>query len=258
MLAPDGSASHPAFVDAELEPPTPALHSDPPIVPIVVPGFQDAVISVPIGATWPRPIVIATHGMWDFPEGLCDNWRWIVGNRAWVLCPRGDPQPDKTFRYRSGLSLAKEIDAGIAALKEKYPDYVDDGPRLYTGFSLGAILGVWITTHDPARYPRAVLIEGGEDRFTPAAASAFAKNGGQRVLFACGLKGRLPAANGAARRLETAGVPSRAVLGKLPDTGQFIHWYNGPVADEIKGQLDWLFEGDARWTERKTPTVRDP
>ena len=104
-------------------------------------------------------------------------------------------------------------------------------------------------THDPAHYPRSILTEGGEDRFTDAAAAAYARGGGQRVLFACGLKGRVAEATHAARRLQRAGVPSRVVLGKLPATGQFIHWYNGPVAEETKGQLGWLFEDDARWSE---------
>jgi hypothetical protein len=226
----------------------PPLESTPPIVPLPIPGFPAAVVSVPTGATAPRPVVVATHGLWDFPEGLCDNWRWIVGESAWVLCPRGDPLPDKTFRYRSGPALAKEIDAGVRALEERYPGYVDPGPRLYTGFSLGAILGVWIVTHDPVHYPRAILTEGGEDRFDAAAAAAFARGGGQRVLFACGLAGRVAAATRAAKGLERAGVPARVVLGKLPDAGQFIHWYNGPVAEETKAQLDWLFEGDSRWS----------
>jgi hypothetical protein len=219
-------------------------------MPLAVSGFEDAVVSLPLGATSPRPIVVATHGIWDFPEGLCDNWRWIVGNRAWVLCPRGDPMPDKTYRYRSGPALAKEIDAAVEALDERYGSFVDTGPMLYTGFSLGAILGAWLIAHEPMRYPRAVLIEGGEDKFSAATAAAFARGGGQRVLFACGLKGRMPAALLAAKLLGRAGVQSRAVLGKLPDTGQFMHWYNGPVADETKGQLDWLFEGDERWGER--------
>jgi hypothetical protein len=227
----------------------PPLESAPSITALAVPGFSDAVVSVPLGARSPRPVLIATHGLWDFPEGLCDNWRWIIGNRAWVLCPRGEPLPDKTFRYRSGPALAKEIDAGVKALDERYPGYVDTGPRTYTGFSLGAILGAWIVTHDPTRYPRAVLTEGGEDRFPDEVAAAFARGGGERILFACGLKGRVDGATRAARRLEHAGVPARVVLGKLPKTGQFIHWYNGPVAEETKGQLDWLFEGDARWSE---------
>jgi hypothetical protein len=223
------------------------LVSSLPIVALLVPGFSDAVVSMPIGATSPRPVLVATHGLWDFPEGLCDNWRWIVGNRAWVLCPRGDPMPDKTFRYKNGPALAKEIDAGLRALKQNYAGYVDDGPMLYTGFSLGAILGVWIISHDPARYPRAVLTEGGEDRWSPQAAAQFVRDGGKRVLFACGLKARVSGAHRAASMLDRAGADARVVLGELPDAGQFIHWYNGPVAEETKAQLDWLFEGDPRW-----------
>ncbi len=198
---------------------TPPLESTPPIVPLSVPGFPDAVVSVPIGAVSPRPVVVVTHGLWDLPEGICDNWRWIVRDRAWVLCPRGTPMPDNTFRYKSGPALAREIDAGLHALEERYPGYVDDGPMLYSGFSLGAILGVWIVTHDPARYPRAVLTEGGEDRFDGATAATYARGGGQRVLFACGLRARVPSATRAAhtsnaracrRAWSSASSPTRA------------------------------------------------
>jgi hypothetical protein len=47
--------------------------------------------------------------------------------------------------------------------------------------------------------------------------------------------------------LDQAGVGGQVVLGQLPDTGQFIHWYNGPVASETQAKLDWLWEGDPRW-----------
>jgi dienelactone hydrolase len=234
---------------ATVAPTNPPLQGDPPIGSLAVPGFSDAVVSIPIGATSPRPVVVATHGMWDFAEGLCDNWRWIMGNRAWVLCPRGHPMPDKTFRYRSAPALATEIDAALRALGERYPGYVDPGPILYTGFSLGANLGVWVITHDPARYPRAVLVEGGDEGFSASSAAAYAHAGGQRVLFACGLKFRVGSATRAARLLVRSGIDSRVVLGKLGKTGEFIHWYNGPVAEEIKGQLDWLLDGDPRFSE---------
>jgi hypothetical protein len=223
------------------------LQSDPPIIPLLVDGFPDAVISVPRGATSPRPVVVATHGAWDFPEGLCDDQRWIFRDRVWVVCPRGRPMPDKTFHYDSGPSLSREIDADVRALAARYPGYVDDQGMLYTGFSLGAILGVAVITGDPARFPRAVLIEGGEDKWSLALAAKYAKGGGQRVLFACGLRGRVPGAGQAASMLQKAGVDARVVLAKLPDAGQFIHWYNGPVAEETRAAEPWLFEGDARW-----------
>ena len=231
---------------AEMPPGLAPLKSDSPIVPLPVLGFPDAVISIPLGATSPRPVVVATHGIWDFPEGLCDDQRWIFRDRAWVLCPRGRPQ-DKTFHYDGVDALSREIDADVQALAARYPGYVDERGMLYTGFSLGAILGVGVIARAPERFPRAVLIEGGEDRWTPALASKYARGGGQRVLFACGLRGRLAGARRAADMLVHAGVGARAVLGKLPDAGEFIHWYNGPIADETRAALPWLFESDDRW-----------
>jgi hypothetical protein len=67
------------------------------------------------------------------------------------------------------------------------------------------------------------------------------------VLFACGLKPRVGPASRAARLLEREGVQARVVLGTLPDTGQFMHAYDGPVAEETKGQLQWLLADDERW-----------
>jgi hypothetical protein len=226
---------------------TAALRADPPIAPLPVEGFSDAVISAPLGATSPRPVIVAAHGLWDPPEGLCDDWRWTVGDRAWVLCPRGRPVAGGTFKYESAPELAREIDAGLAALRHRYAGYVDDGPVLYAGFSLGAILGVKVVAGAPDRYPRAVLIEGGEDRVDPGVAADYARGGVRRVLFACGLKARVAPAQRAADALEHAGVSARVVFGKPPDAGQFMHWYNGPVAEEIRAQLDWLLEGDPRW-----------
>ena len=233
----------------------PPLRSDPAIVPLEVPGFASAVISMPLGSTGPKPVVVATHGLWDFPEGLCDDQRWLFHDRAWVVCPRGRPLPDKTFHYDNADALIKEIDADVAALVAKYPGYVDDSEMLYTGFSLGAILGAQIVVREPSRFPRAVLIEGGEDKWTGGLASRFASGGGKRMLFACGLRGRVPTATASAKVLEKAGVETHVFLGKLPDRGEFIHWYNGPIADETLAQLPWLLQGDGRWGIEEPPAT---
>ncbi len=227
----------------------PELTSDRPIVSLPVAGYADAFISVPWGATGPKPVVVATHGLWDFAEGLCDDQRWIFHNSAWVVCPRGRPLADKTFHYDNADALAREIDADLGALEARYPGYVDDSSMLYTGFSLGAILGVRVVARRPARFPMAVLIEGGEDRWTPALAAEYAKGGGLRVLFACGLRARLDASRKAAAILERAGVSAHVVLAKLPGKAEFIHWYNGPVADETKAELPWLLAGEPAWEE---------
>src|ERR1019366_9224942 len=69
-LSPSPPSSPTATADAA-EPGLTPLRSDPAILPLTVEGFPDAVISMPLGAASPRPVVVATHGMWDFPEGLC-------------------------------------------------------------------------------------------------------------------------------------------------------------------------------------------
>jgi pimeloyl-ACP methyl ester carboxylesterase len=192
--------------------------------------------------------VLATHGNYDRPEWQCAVWRDIVGDAAFILCPRGIPRPDSPsaedirFTYGSNQALEREIDAGFEALRARFPAYVDDSQPLYTGFSLGAILGVAIAARAPSRYSRMVLIEGGHDKWTPEAARAFARGGGQRVLFVCSGAYCAGGARGAGARLERAGVTTKLVRG--PDVG---HRYDGPVAAEAQKALPWVLSGDARW-----------
>ncbi len=87
------------------------------------------------------------HGNYDRPEWQCVVWRGIVGDAAFIRCPRGVPRPDSPspddirFTYASNQALEREIDAGIGALRARFPLFVDDERPLYTGFSLGAIMG---------------------------------------------------------------------------------------------------------------------
>ena len=170
-----------------------------------------------------------------------------------MLCLRGSPRPDSPtgddirFWYLSNQALEKEVNAATLALKARFPDYLDDDHPLYTGFSLGAIMGVSIAVRAKGRYPRLVLIEGGHDKWTPEAAAAFAKQGGLRVLFVCSQSWTTSAAKAAARRLDRAGVATRVVQG--PDVG---HTYDGPIAEETKANLPWVLEGDPRWEDDAT------
>lgn len=230
-------------------PPDPTLLTVPgPIIPLPVDGHAEAVVSVPIGATGRRPVVIAAHGNFDRPEWQCQIWRGIVGDAAFVLCPRGVPRSDSPsrddirFTYESNQRLEQEIDAGLAALAARFPEHVDPGPALYTGFSLGAIMGVSIAARRPGRFPRLVLIEGGHDKWTPATAKAFADGGGLRALFVCGQAWCAGDAKRAAARLDQAGVTTKVARSK--EAG---HTYDGVVAEEARKALPWVLEGDARW-----------
>jgi hypothetical protein len=158
------------------------------LVHLPLEGFGDAVVSVPLGATTPRGVVVGVHGRNDRPEWACGEWRGVTNARPFILCPHGIPVDAPAGR---GLAFAgaertrREIDAGLAALKVRFGSYVADGPMIYAGFSLGAIVGVPIVAGDPDRFPVAVLGEGGQEEWTPGRVAAFSKGGWRRVLFVC-------------------------------------------------------------------------
>lgn len=225
------------------EPPRPPLAAPEPLLLLEVKGHGDAVVSLPRGADGKRLVVIATHGNYDRPEWQCAVWRGIVGDGAFILCPRGVPRPDSPsaddtrFTYSSNQALEREIDAALEALRERFAGYVDDSAPLYTGFSLGAIMGVSIAARAPSRYRRLVLIEGGHDKWTQETARTFAAGGGERVLFVCAQAYCANDARRAAARLDKAGVATRVVRG--PEVG---HRYDGPTAAETKKALPWVLE----------------
>ncbi len=238
--------------DPPEDPRPPPLHNPDPFVFLRVPGHGDAVVSLPLGTREPRSIVLATHGNYDTPEWQCQVWRDIVQDDAFVLCPRGAARGDSPsasdtrYHYVSNQHLEKEIDAGVAALKELYPDYVDDGPMIFTGFSQGAIMGAMIMLRRPDRYPRAVLIEGGNRAWSFASAKKFAQQGGKRVLFACGQWDCNQRATDAQRALSNAGVEAEIVFSKGEG-----HSYGGGVAERILETFDWVVQGDDRWEHRR-------
>ena len=119
---------------------------------------------------------------------------------------------------------------------------------LYTGFSQGAIMGVAIMLRNPGRYPRAVLIEGGGGRWKRDGIAAFARGGGERILFACGQAGCRAEANQAVTLLERASIASRVVYAK-----GLGHRYDDAVADAVKASFTWVIEGDDRWGDSSQP-----
>ncbi len=217
------------------------------LISLEVEGYRDAIVSIPSGATGPRPVVVALHGNYDRPEWQCDVWRQITAGFPFVLCPRGTPRSDAPksedrWTYGGLDATEKELDAALDALRERFPKYVDPGPGIYTGFSLGAIYGKLIARKRATDFPRAVFVEGGYEGWSMEKAKSFAKAGGARVLFACGQAACVHASKSVAGWLEKAEVPARVVSG-----GNVGHTYDGPVQKAIAGEWSWLTAGDARF-----------
>lgn len=236
----------PATTAEPAAPKTAPLDADGELVSLPVAGFRDAVVSLPLGATTKKPVVLALHGNFDRPEWQCEVWRGIVQNTAFVLCPRGIPRADAAgldrWEYGSRKKTVAELEAALAALAERYAEYVDPGPVVFTGFSLGAILGVSIVQSDPKRFARAVLTEGGQRGWSRATAKAFKEGGGERVLFACGQGGCVQNSKTLVALLEKAGLSARVANG-----GKAGHTYDGSVARAITENWPWLIEDDERW-----------
>jgi predicted esterase len=218
---------------------------------LAVPGHNAAIVSLPRGATRPRPLIVAAHGAGDRAEWHCELWRRIVGDGAFVLCPQGRrtdervPHADASYFYPHHFALDKEVEAAVRALGERYRELVDAKSAVYTGFSQGAIHGSQVIVLHPDRFPRAALVEGGNGFFnewSPYAARRFAKGGGQRVLFGCGSPACVRTAEKCAGYLRKTGVEAR--VAHAEGAG---HSYGPPMEDELRENFEWLVAGDPRW-----------
>ncbi len=243
------AAPAPPAEPARVEPEVRGLVSAP-VVELEVPGFRPATLVVPSGATSKRPVVVALHGNFDRPEWQCGVWQTIIDGDAFVLCPRGIPRRDAPaaldrWEYASAKGMRAELEAGLLALRSRFPDFVDDGPIVFIGFSLGAIYGASLVHAEPARFSRVVFIEGGVSTWTPASAKKFSQAGGQRLILACGQPDCLNRVKRLGPSLERAGLATR--FGGSAKAG---HTYDGEVADVVRENWSWFVEGDARWAPK--------
>jgi pimeloyl-ACP methyl ester carboxylesterase len=267
--------------DRPAAPLMPPLAVPSPTATLAVSGFGSAVVALPVGATRPAPVVVAVLGIGDSPEEQCSAWREIVGTRAFVLCPRGSPhmvedapeeagvtqasddpagaeedaapapvrRPD-AGRHQVGYypvdvaSLDRELNAALGALKARYGAYVAERDLLYAGFSRGAFLGAQLATKRPLRFRRLVLIEGGQTPWQPETAAAFARSGGERVLFVCGQPQCVDESEPAAAALRAERVSSRVVHG----AGEG-HGYRKQVKEELRQSFDWVIDGQPVWND---------
>ena len=224
-----------------------------PFIKLPVRDFGPAIVSVPERGARPRPVIVATHGAGDRPEWQCNVWRTTVKDRGFVLCPRGQttdasvPEERAGYYYPDHHALAAEITAALDALGERFKGDVDLEAPILTGFSQGAIMGARILGEHPARFARAVLIEGGVGAFKEWSgwtAQRFQKAGGDRVLLACGGPRCAASAETTRAMLGRAGVEARVL--HVEGAG---HSYGGQMEEEVRKAFSWIIERDTRWSE---------
>lgn len=221
------------------------------VIELEIEGFEPAVLVVPQGSD-PRPLLVATHGAGDRAEWTCALWGRLAAERAYVLCPRGkrirtrSPDPSSLYFYPTHLFIEREIDAALSAMRARFGERVDLERAAYAGFSQGAIMGALVLARRPARFPRAVLIEGayGFGQWDTRMSQMFHRGGGERVAMVCGGWFCGQQARASSLSIERAGAKARVWVASGG------HTYGGEVAVAAGRALDWAIEGDERWRER--------
>lgn len=210
-----------------------------------VPGFSPAMVALPADLSRPRPALVAAHGAGDGARWQCEMWRHLLAARGFVLCPAGVPfgkDPDAGAFFRNHHELEREVMAALAALREVYGDALAPGPLVYAGYSQGATMGALMLVNHGDTFDRLVLIEGGYSEWNVSIAKKYGASGGQRVLFACGIRTCDAKARRSADALRRAGLDARVEY--AAGAG---HTYGGAVAERVFGALDWVLEADPRW-----------
>ena len=214
--------------------------------PLEVPGFLDAVLSLPPRARGPRPVLMVAHGAGDRPEWQCEWWASGLGERAVILCLRGKAmyprRSDTGYYYPTHHALEREALAALSALRAAHGERVAEGSVVYAGFSQGAIMGALVTAQHPELFENLILIEGGYDEWDVPSSRKLAASGKARVLFACGQSYCASHARRSMQWLRSGGVEARLEL--APGAG---HTYAGAVGERVIAAFDWVVEGDERW-----------
>lgn len=214
-------------------------------------GAKPAVVSLPLGSTTARPVLVATHGAGGRATTHCAMWRRIVGDRAFILCPRGtamwpyDPPHESGYYYDGHPALAAEITKALAALVAAFEDRVDAERPMFAGYSQGANMGALILPTHEASFAQAILWEGGvgeHQEWNIRASKRFFERGGRRVILACGRSECFAAADKTAQYMRRGGLLPRIVY--VPTAG---HTYAGELGERVKESFSWLIEEDERW-----------
>lgn len=170
-------------------------------------GDEEVVVTPPLGATVARPLVVGVHGAGDRPEWSCGGWRLGSLANSFVACPHGSKSSADRYAWASAAQLAARVEVAVTQTRARFGAYVDQGPLIYAGFSQGATLAEPLLLEHAARFPIAILAEGGYALTrSPSFARAFREKGGRRLVLVCGTRACFQNARAARKGLEHAGL----------------------------------------------------
>lgn len=168
---------------------------------------DSAVVSVPLGAREPRPLVVAVHGAHDRPEWACGGWRLGLAEYPFIACPRGSAVSRDKYAWASSLAIERVALKAVSRVRERFGEYVAPAPHVYAGFSQGAIYAEPILLRHAALFPTAILAEGGYAILRSRSfGKSFREAGGTTVVIVCGSEACRRATRSSVPMLEESGL----------------------------------------------------
>jgi hypothetical protein len=149
-----------------------ALRAESDLVKLVLSGYSQAVLSLPLGSSGERPLIVALHSERQSAQVACEVSKELDGGGSFVLCPSEVRQED----------AAAEVKAGIESLVSSYSGRVQGNNISLIAWGKSAKLAIAVAVAKPAQYPRVLLIDPASGSVDDSFWSDFRVNGGKRVF----------------------------------------------------------------------------
>jgi len=211
------------------------------LLKLEVAGFGPARVAVPLGATSPKPLVIALHGDHDRPEWTCGSYRHVVSSRAFVLCPQGAPRSDHDFTLGTRDETATELRKALPALKARFKAHLAPGAVVLAALGPSVELAIELALEEPSFFSRLLLVDGTTRRLSVPAATRFASAGGKRVLVVCSPGACDADVEQRLRPLAPAGVATRIVR---MESGRGL---DAETVAKLRAEFPWLVAEEPRF-----------
>lgn len=202
-------------------------------------------LGVPVGATDRRAVLVGVHGAGDRADWSCSEWMATMAHWGFVVCPEGLPHAKYrgTFVWGSAAAIADQADRAVALLRERYGEWIADGPLVYGGWSQGATLAADVVSSRKGLYDRVILVEVGHTPLDPTATvDRLTASGVRRAVVSCSSAKCRAFAQGFDARARRRGLSTRT-----NDVGDRGHWFDEPVFRTLSEKVVWLVEDEPRY-----------
>lgn len=195
-----------------------------------------AVRIAPDDRSAPKPIFVAIHGMCEDAEDVCPRWSSAIGERGFLVCPRGNVTCKGGGRTWAGDGREDNVFFGVEATRLSHGGEVDVRGGTLIGFSLGAPIALDLASRRLGAWKGLVLVASLTIEPDP---QVLARAGIERVVLAVGdLDMSRPHMLSIADRLRRGGMPTRFVgLGKIG------HAYPADLGARMSAALSWVQGG---------------